>query len=115
MNTSTRNHAVALLSKRLWIYTTSCDTTRNEFRFRIRDGVVGRGRTGYAELTVSLRNAKRPERFPPAFLIERQQGVSLAGDASACSRRRRSRPGHSADRGSGEPEPRLAPASALIR
>src|SRR5437879_1322941 len=27
MNTSTRNHAVALLSKRLWIYTTTCDTT----------------------------------------------------------------------------------------
>src|SRR6266567_1290687 len=28
MNTSTRNHAVALLSKRLWIYTITRDTTR---------------------------------------------------------------------------------------
>src|SRR6266851_1766499 len=34
MNTSTRNHAVALLSKRLWIYTTSCDTTLNPFSSR---------------------------------------------------------------------------------
>src|SRR6266849_5847164 len=29
MNTSTRNHAVALLSMRLWIYTTTRDTTQD--------------------------------------------------------------------------------------
>src|SRR6266851_4605297 len=75
MNTSTRNHAVALLSKRLWIYTTSCDTTLNPFSSR-----------RLASCRARLRAAKHTDRLGqchPGRVNSVRRGATASGRSSA--------------------------------